>query len=413
MRVAFLLQDLQLSGGVGVVVQHAVRLRRHHGIDARIVLTREETAPPWPHRGLDELPVLGLQEAERQDWDIALATWWETTAVLFHLPARRHAWFIQSLEDSLYKVGDPYRLGAQGATALPVRFITEARWIADLLEAYQPGNRVLYVRNGIDKEMFRSPEAVTPARDDAPLRVIVEGARGARTKGVDEALEVIAAMREPAEVTWVSPRREEPPDGVDHVLSGLSHAEMAKLLSQQHVMLKLSRVEGMYSPPLEAFHMGATVVTTPVTGHDEYVVHGVNGLIVGWDDVHGTARALDLLARDRRLLHELRVGALQTARAWPDWDQAARFMALALRRIAAEPPPPTAPAARRLMSDLASVIADGQEVSWRLTTEEKLAGQFRKQKAIRYALAARRQLERVRKARATVRAQAKRLLTSR
>ena len=66
----------------------------------------------------------------------------------------------------------------------------------------------------------------------------------------------------------------------------------------------------MYGPPLEAFHMGATCVTTEVTGHEEYIEHGVNALVCDWDDPRGTARQLDLLARDRVLLHTLRLGAL-------------------------------------------------------------------------------------------------------
>ena len=70
----------------------------------------------------------------------------------------------------------------------------------------------------------------------------------------------------------------------------------------------------MYGPPLEGFHMGATCVTTEVTGHEEYVEHGVNALVCDWDDPRGTARQLDLLARDRVLLHRLRLGALDTAR---------------------------------------------------------------------------------------------------
>jgi hypothetical protein len=135
---------------------------------------------------------------------------------------------------------------------------------------------------------------------------------------------------------------------------------MADLFRDTHVLVKLSRAEGMYGPPLEAFHMGATVVTTPVTGHDEYVRHRQNGLVVGWDDVHGTARALDLLARNRRLLHELRCGALGTARAWPGWPQSSQLMALALRRIAADPPPPTDAAGLRLTSDMVSSLSETQ-----------------------------------------------------
>jgi glycosyltransferase involved in cell wall biosynthesis len=396
LRVAFLLQDLQLSGGVGVVVEHAAQLRRHHDIDAQLVLTRPQRHVPWRYRGLPDVPVLDFDDARAQPWDVAVATWWETTAELFHLDAARHVYFIQLLEDSTYPAGSPERLAAAMTTGLPVRFITEARWLAEIIEDLQRGTRVLYVRNGIPKEVFRSPSHLRPARPDEPLRVVIEGARDYVAKGVEDALAAVALMRERAHVTWVSPHPAEPPEGVDTVLTGLSHAAMAELLAEQHVILKLSRAEGMYGPPLEAFHMGATVVTTAVTGHDEYVAHGVNGLVVGWDDHHGTARALDLLARDRRLLHELRSGALATARAWPDWEQASRWMALALRRVVAEPMPSAAAAGRRLVSDFASVRAEAQHLTWRVEIGEELAEGFAAQKAVRYALATRRRLDRVR-----------------
>jgi glycosyltransferase involved in cell wall biosynthesis len=409
-RVAFLLQDLQLSGGVGVIVEHAVQLRRHHGIDAQLVLARPQAHPDWGYRALSEVPVLTLDEAQAIDWDIALATWWATTSALFGLRATRHAYFIQLLEDSTYPTGAPEQLAAAMTTGLPVRFITEARWIAELLEDYQPGNHVLYVRNGIPKEVFASPASIAPALPGAPLRIVLEGARGYVHKGVDDALAAVAAMREPAHVTWVSPHRGEPPAGVDRILAGLSHTEMASLFAESHVLLKLSRAEGMYGPPLEAFHMGATVVTTAVTGHDEYVIHNTNGLVVGWDDIHGTARTLDLLARDRRLLHRLRTGALETARAWPDWRQASQGMALALARVAAEPPPSIAAAGNRLVADFSSVVAEAQERAWRLEIEESLKEQLADQKAFKMALALRARLTRVRAQRDRVKAMAKRAL---
>ncbi|HEY6759908.1 MAG TPA: glycosyltransferase family 4 protein [Baekduia sp.] len=389
MRVAFLLQDLQLSGGVGVIVEHAAQLRRHHGLDVQLVLSRPQQHRNWSYRGLGEVPVRTLDEALEIDWDVALATWWETTSALFALRARRYAYFIQLLEDSTYPTGAPEQLAAAMTTALPVRFITEARWLAELLEDYQPGNRVLYVRNGIPKDVFTSPPMVPTAADGEPLRVVLEGARGYVHKGVDDALDAVAAMAEPAHVTWVSPHPTEPPPGVDRVVTGLSHTEMAALFAESHVLLKLSRAEGMYGPPLEAFHMGATVVTTAVTGHDEYVEHGINGLVVGWDDLRGTARTLDLLARDRRLLHELRCGALRTATAWPDWRQSSQWMAMALRRVASEPAPSVAAAGRRLVSDFSSATSDRQEAQWRLEIERDLRDQLAQQKAIRYALALR------------------------
>jgi hypothetical protein len=127
---------------------------------------------------------------------------------------------------------------------------------------------------------------------------------------------------------------------------------MAALYADSDVVLKLSRVEGMFGPPLEGFHMGATCVTTEVTGHDEYIEHGRNALIADWDDQTGTTRQLELLAKDRRLLHELRCNALATARGWPDWSRSTQFMALALQRIAASKEPDAARAAAAMMADL-------------------------------------------------------------
>ncbi len=76
MRVAFLLQDIQHSGGVGVVVEHASQLNRHHGFECSLVLTRDQDMPHWAYRGLRDVPVLSFAQAREQRIDIAIATWW-------------------------------------------------------------------------------------------------------------------------------------------------------------------------------------------------------------------------------------------------------------------------------------------------------------------------------------------------
>ena len=359
MRVAFLTQDLQLSGGVGVVVEHASRLAADHGFDVTLVHTGVRTEREWRFRGLDGLHVLGLAEAVQREYDVAVSTWWETTAWLFDIRARRHASFVQSLEDRFYADWMPERLAAAHSLDLPVAFITEARWIARALDELRPGERAALVRNGIDKEVFAGPGTVTPATD-GPLRIVIEGSREIAFKAVDEALTAVSLMGEARHVTLVTPDESGEGAPADRLLARLTHAEMAALYGESHVVLKLSRVEGMFGPPLEGFHAGATCVVTPVTGHEEYVRHRHNGLIVDWDDARGTARALDLLARDRRLLHELRTNALATARTWPSWRQQSAVMAAALRRIAREPPPRAAPLGRRLAHDFDMTLGDGQ-----------------------------------------------------
>jgi len=364
-RVAFLVPALDLFGGVGVVVGHARRLRERHGIDAALVVTRADRASAGHgHQGLLGVPVLELDAAREERFDVAVATWWETTLQLHDLRAERYAYFVQSMEDRFYGADTAERAAAAMTHALPVAMITEARWIADQLEELRGtrnGFLVHYVRNGIDKSVFGpAPGATVAPSVSGPLRVLVEGRPGVPFKGVDEALAAAAAMREPAHVTLVCG---DPavcsgpvPAGAHEVVGPLDAAGMAALYGRTDVVLKLSRVEGMAGPPLEGFHCGATAISTPVTGHDEYLADGRNALLTSWDDERGTSRLLDLLARDRRLLQLLRVGALRTARSWPSTEQSTAMMALALGRILAAPSPDPTGSAASMAADIRTTM---------------------------------------------------------
>jgi glycosyltransferase involved in cell wall biosynthesis len=394
-RVAFLTQDLQLSGGVGVIVAHAVQLTRQ-GFEVDLVLTRSFDKPDWAHHGLSTVNVRSFEEARSRDYDVALATWWETSEHLLELRAARHACFVQSLEDRFYGVEAPWRTAAGLALDLPVRYVTEARWIADTLERLNPGQKVFYVRNGLAKDVFGVADA-PPIRREGPLRVLIEGSPNVPFKGVHAALAACGAMTQPRHVTLVAG------DGsgaavagaVDRVAGPVTQPELARLYEDSDVLLKLSRVEGMFGPPLEAFHRGATCIVTPVTGHDEYIVHGENGWVVDWDDAYGTARALDLLAADRVLLHRLRWGALATARSWPSWEQQGQVMAAALRSLRREPAPSGAAFSRRLARDLAGALCDGERLSAELTVTRERAARAQASRAYRLAVRGRTTVENV------------------
>lgn len=392
MKLAFLLHDLQLSGGVGVAVQHARELAGRHGHDVALVLTHDQQQEPWQFAGLEHLRVESLAAARRERFDIAIATWWETTFSLFELQADRYASFTQSLEDRFYRPGVPERTCAALTQGLPIAFVTEARWIADTIAQLQPQAQCLYVRNGIDKQVFASPERLE-VRSGQPLRIVVEGNPEVWFKDVRAALKSVEQMAEPHHLTLVTGAREAvDSDAPDAVVGPLSQREMAQLYAGSDVVLKLSRVEGMYGPPLEGFHMGATCVTTPVTGHEEYVEHGWNGLVVDWDDTAGTARALDLLARDRRLLHFLRTNALATARTWPSWEQSGAFMAAALAAIRRAPA--AAPAgARQLLADTRVQLEYDRRLLWEqieLRRAARLARLLKRIPGVELALRARR-----------------------
>lgn len=353
MRVAFIVNDLQLSGGIGVVVAHARQLVLHHGMDVTLVLAREQDVAHWEHEHLEHLHVASLADARDDRFDIAVATWWETAFVLFELPADRYAYFVQSLEDRFYDADHgAERLGAALTLDLPVTFITEATWIKETLADLRPDAQCLLVHNGVDKDVFRVADSIEP-NVDRPLRVLVEGNANVWFKGVNEAIAAARAMSEPRVLTVVAPTRDGlDARGADSVVGPISQRALADLYARTDVVLKLSSVEGMYGPPLEGFHKGATCVTTEVTGSEEYIEHGYNALLCDWGDETGTARQLDLLARDRELLQKLRTNALETARRWPSWEEASAVMAQALKTIAGDPPPDPYGHARRMLADV-------------------------------------------------------------
>ena len=340
MRVAFLLKDLQLSGGVGVIITHARNLAAEHGFDVSLVTTDAQEDPDWDYEHLPHVHVMTLSQALEEEFDIAISTWWETAYSLFLLRAKRYASFVQSIEDRFYEPHESVeRLSARLTLDLPVAFITEASWIAETLAELHPGTHVHLVRNGIDKKIFPPISEVSPNTDE-PLRVLIEGSPESWFKGLRPAIKAADKMKEPKRLTIVCPTFEGlEPKYASRAIGPLSQTELAEIYSDTDVLIKLSKVEGMYGPPLEGFHRGATCVTTEVTGHDEYIRHGVNALICDWDDELGTAAQLDMLARDRELLTRLRRGALETAQAWPDWDQSSREFASALRAISEESPP--------------------------------------------------------------------------
>ena len=187
-KVAFLVNDLQLSGGIGVVVQHALQLVRRHGFEVTLVLVREQDDPHWAYEPLADLHILSFPQACEERFDIAIATWWETTFSLFDVPAERYAYFVQSLEDRFYEPDAAERVGAGLTLDLPVAFITEASWIAEharrtaarrALHARAKRHRQADVR---DPRAARGPPRRTAARARRGQPAVVVQARPRRDR---------------------------------------------------------------------------------------------------------------------------------------------------------------------------------------------------------------------------------------
>jgi glycosyltransferase involved in cell wall biosynthesis len=331
LRVCFLIQEFGRSGGASMIVRYAQAME-----GAELVVTDPRAGDlPAEHAGV---PVRSLADAAGEQYDVAIATWWKTATSLWEVDAARRLVFLQSIESRFYEERWFYeRFAAEQVLALPVGFVVVSGWMRDVLAELRPDAACEVVRYGIDKAVF-TPRATAPA--DGPLRVLIEGQPSIWFKGVHEAVAAVGAMSEPAEATVVAadPSAADGLGGV-RVTGHLDPAGMAALYAEHDVVLKLSRVESFGLAPMEAFHVGVPAVVAPYTGHEEYLEHGRNGLLVGHDDLPGTARALDRLARDRGLLARLGEGALATAAGWPSADDAKSSFARAVSELAAGPEP--------------------------------------------------------------------------
>jgi glycosyltransferase involved in cell wall biosynthesis len=331
--LCFLIGSLDISGGTYVILQHALEASRRGD---RVVLAplfppTEETTD-W-HPALTELPIVGLDELTDRAFDVVVATWWRTVYELHRVRARRHVYFVQSVESRFYAPTEPRFAGLAAATYdLPLSIVTISPWIQAYL-AIEHRRPAFLAPNGIDKRRFTPLGPRFAPRDDDRLRVLVEGPIDVAMKQVPETIEAVRDSK--ADEVWLltSSAIDDYP-GVDRVFSRVPIDVTPGVYRSCDVLVKLSRVEGMFGPPLEMMHCGGTAVVWDVTGHEDYIVNDDNAVVTPTGDYEAVVAALDDLAVDRHRTRALSSGALRTAAAWPSWAESSATFHRWLRLLA-------------------------------------------------------------------------------
>lgn len=340
MRIAFVVGDVGIiSGGFNVIIEYATALQRR-GHDVVIAAKDRSRAPAW-HPRLAGIRVTEVAALGEETFDFAFATWWLTFFELSRVRSAVYGYLTQSLESRFHP--EPHlKLLNRCTYALPLMMVTEAGWLAQLIRDVQPAARVLCIPNGLSRDYF--PCLESPPERGGPLRVLVEGPWSVPFKGVPEtfaALKRARAAGVPLETGWLTVeagggRRRSLTGGPIEIHERIPLDQVRHVLQRYDVLLKLSHVEGVYGPPLEMFSQGGTAITYTVTGSDEYMVHGYNGLLLEPHNHRQIVAYLDLLARRPEYLTTLRRNALATARRHPDWETSGTTLADALEALAAQ-----------------------------------------------------------------------------
>lgn len=320
LKIAYILPYLGVSGGIAVVFQHANRLmKRGHeviiGSQTPVVSTDWFPFQLVPVRRVDDLP---------GDLDILVATSWQTCSDVIRLKAKHKCYFVQSDETRFHEFGNDYFHITQLTYVLNFHFLTEAKWIKKWLRDNFNKEAAL-IPNGIDKRLFFQD---TPLKKRAVRkRVLLEGAIDIPFKGMHEAFEVVNDLD--VEVWCVSSLgRPKPGWRCDMFFEMMPMDKMRNVYSSCDVLLKMSRVEGFFGPPLEMMACGGICVVSKVTGYDEYIVDGENAIVVDPSDIKGAKEAIKRLIGDEALTEKLKVNGLKTADEWgwePSIDKLERY----------------------------------------------------------------------------------------
>ncbi|MBC5992314.1 glycosyltransferase [Pontibacter cellulosilyticus] len=273
-----------------------------------------------------------FSDAAGEIYDLAILTWWKTVFEAYRINAIRYTYFVQSIESWFYPKDEvPLRNLVDSTYIHNLPVITEANWIKNHLYYHYSASSWL-VLNGIRKDIYTPYGDKIEKTNQSHLRVLVEGPVNVDFKNVPKAIEL--CRKSLADEVWLltSSEVDEYP-GVDKVFSRVPINKTAEIYRSCDVIVKLSYVEGMFGPPLEMFHCGGTAIVYNVTGHDEYILNGVNGFVAKKDDEKKIIDYINLLKADTELLNHLKYEALKTALDWPGWSSSSLEFCLALQDI--------------------------------------------------------------------------------
>ena len=271
-----------------------------------------------------------VTDADLPDADVVVATWWETAfAVAALSPAKgRKFYFVQHHEVHL---GLPAHISA-GSYFLPMKKITIAQWLVDVMRERYGDDNVALIPNSVDLQQFDAPPR---SRSDAPTVGFMYS--GTHFKGLDTALQAVSAVRAAIlELKIVSfgqgtIQKSFPlPEGSTYHQAP-PQTEIARIYASCDVWVMASRSEGFGLPLLEAMACRCPVVSTRTGAAPELIVDGENGFVVDVEDAEAlSGRIQQVLQTSQEEWRRMSDAAYAKARSY-SWDDAADLLERALR----------------------------------------------------------------------------------
>lgn len=306
--ICYIIPTTNITGGVAVVCEHLNRLKKL-GYKTLIASFDNKTDLSWfPHQSVKVIPLKNNRH-EIERYQTVVATGWITAYELLLLNVKRKIYLVQSDETRFYPKGSYLKTRVSRTYSFPFEFMTIAKWLQKFLkENYNQKSH--YVPNGINTDIFYPDKPLQP-KPKNKKRILLEGAINLPFKGMTQAFEVVKDLD--CEVWCVSYDGQPKPEWrCDRFFEKVPMQMMRRIYSSCDILLKLSKVEGFFGPPLEMMACGGVPIVAKVTGYDEYIIDGYNALVTKPGNIQKTQKLLQELINNHKLYNLLRYNSQKT-----------------------------------------------------------------------------------------------------
>jgi glycosyltransferase involved in cell wall biosynthesis len=174
----------------------------------------------------------------------------------------------------------------------------------DLKKIFTPHNRIYYVPNGVDEQIFTE---TTPIRKDGDL---IAGHVGKKCPLKHQDDIILPALKETGlkSITNLSDYTNKRP-----------YCEMAEIYNEMDVFVVASEEDGTPNPALEAASCGRPIISNRIGNMPEFIKDGYNGFLLDDMNVESYVEKLEYLKNNRDHLIEMGKNARKTVEEGWTW----------------------------------------------------------------------------------------------
>ncbi|MEA2162116.1 MAG: hypothetical protein QOK37_243 [Thermoanaerobaculia bacterium] len=313
LRIAYLMEDTALSGGIRVQLAQADALiARGH----RVRIVTKGLPVTWRSSRAEWIYVDDFNTYDARNDDFVIASFWTTLAPAYAIAPEKALHLCQGYEGS-FTAYQSIRAEIEAAYRLPVPKLVVTRSLIPICKQFT--DDVTYIGQIVDDDFFR---ARTPA-ENTPMRVLLCGESQIDIKGVADGYGAAAHARwfhqrfDLVRVSPWAPSREEPLDSVQEFHVALNTREMTRLMHSCDVLIAPNhREEGFGLPAAEAMASGIPVVMTAIPSFQSFdETHDYALFAPEGNAVELGERLIEMLS-DAALRDRLRARGREVAEQW-------------------------------------------------------------------------------------------------